>query len=324
MISILFVKYLLSEVTMTLYYTPSTSPLIVRYMGHVTYSNPWTHFTRTADEYILYILQSGALYMKEEETFFTLKKGDSFLLDPLIPHSGFKASLCDYYFIHFRCEGLRKIPHLKMPHLTDSLKKIREENQQSSLYDYEAYDNPKSSPLYLPKHFTPTHMAPLFSLLETANSRFYQKHENYRLIATLKIQELLIELSRDFTDTLLAQTEPTPSKSLCRAIEIKDYLDTYYSKKLTSSDLASHFNGNYNYINRLFTRLTGTTIMDYLNAIRIEHAKALIASSSHLSFTDIGYLVGIEDPYYFSKLFKKYAGMTATTYAYSTAYKEYK
>lgn len=53
--------------------------------------------------------------------------------------------------------------------------------------------------------------------------------------------------------------------------------------------------------------------MRYVNLIRINHAKELI-EATHLSFGEIGYLTGLDDPYHFSKLFKKYAGVSPTQY----------
>ncbi|MDF2614019.1 MAG: AraC family transcriptional regulator [Clostridia bacterium] len=309
---------------MLLYEANIDSKLIVRYMGHVTYNTPWTHFVRTADEYILYILQSGCLYMQEADTCYTLKKGDVFLLDPFIEHSGFKASCSDYYFIHFRFEGLNRLAEDAFHHLQDILKHNREYAYESSLHTYDVYNASDSLALYFPKHYSPNHLSSLFSLLEAANSSFYQKHENYRKIASLKVKEMLIHIAHDFASHLLLSSSNPPTKALSRAIETKSYLDTHYSQKITSTLLASVFDINYNYLNRTFNELTGQTIIDYLNSLRIEHAKALIASSSHLSFTDIGYLVGFDNPYYFSKIFKKYAGMTATAYAYSISFKEYK
>ncbi len=53
--------------------------------------------------------------------------------------------------------------------------------------------------------------------------------------------------------------------------------------------------------------------MKYLNMMRINKAKELIEVTP-LKFSEIAYLVGINDPYYFSKLFKKYTGLTPTQY----------
>ncbi len=47
--------------------------------------------------------------------------------------------------------------------------------------------------------------------------------------------------------------------------------------------------------------------------LRINNAKQLIASTD-LAFSEIAYLVGIRDRYYFSRLFKKLTGMSPTEY----------
>lgn len=47
--------------------------------------------------------------------------------------------------------------------------------------------------------------------------------------------------------------------------------------------------------------------------VRINKAKEIIETTP-LKFSEIGYLIGIDNPYYFSKLFKKYAGITPTQY----------
>ncbi len=308
---------------MLLYTTPSTAFPYVRYMGHVTYSHPWMHFTRTADEFILYFIQSGSLYLQENGINYTLKEGDSFLLEPHLEHTGTKPSLCDYYFIHFRCEGLKRLVTTP-PNLVSILQNWRQEATCSSLYLADIYENWVTSPLIFPKQWAPSSLGPFLSLLEKGNFTFYQQHENYRQMVSVLFHQLLLMLSKDYIDSLLQENDFVSHKSKARAQELKDYLDTHYAEKLTGESLAHHFEANYNYLNRIFKAFTGVTIMNYLNRLRIDHAKALIASSTHLTFADIGYLVGIDDAYYFSKLFKKYTGLTATAYTHSISHKEYK
>ena len=73
------------------------------------------------------------------------------------------------------------------------------------------------------------------------------------------------------------------------------------------------FEGNFDYLNRVFSSLTGSPVFAYLNILRINNAKQLI-STTDLPFSEIAYLVGIEDRYYFSKLFRKMTGMSPTEY----------
>ena len=97
------------------------------------------------------------------------------------------------------------------------------------------------------------------------------------------------------------------------AEQIIRYLNQNYAKPLNSRMITELFEVNYDYINRVVAQLTGYTIFSYLNALRINNAKQLIATTD-LPFSEVAYLVGIEDRYYFSKLFRKMTGMTPTEY----------
>ena len=70
---------------------------------------------------------------------------------------------------------------------------------------------------------------------------------------------------------------------------------------------------NFDYLNRVFSSVTGSTIFYYINMLRISNAKQLI-KTTNLTFAEVAYLVGIEDRYYFTRLFKRYAGMTPTDF----------
>ncbi|MNU01785.1 HTH-type transcriptional activator Btr [compost metagenome] len=67
-----------------------------------------------------------------------------------------------------------------------------------------------------------------------------------------------------------------------------------------------------NYFANLFKKEMGESFLEYLTRIRIEKAKALLASE--LKTADISHLVGIPDPKYFSKVFKKITGCSPAEY----------
>ena len=91
------------------------------------------------------------------------------------------------------------------------------------------------------------------------------------------------------------------------------YVNQNYTRHLTSRDIEEQFEGNFDYLNRTFAALTGSPVFTYINILRINHAKQLIATTD-LPFSEIGYLVGVEDRYYFSKLFRKMTGMSPSDY----------
>ena len=59
--------------------------------------------------------------------------------------------------------------------------------------------------------------------------------------------------------------------------------------------------------------MTGATFAEYFIQLKISKAQTLI-SSSNLLLADIASRVGYDDYYHFSKIFKKYTGLTPTEY----------
>lgn len=91
--------------------------------------------------------------------------------------------------------------------------------------------------------------------------------------------------------------------------DIISYTDRNYAQPLTLEDLASRFGYNSGYLGRLFTRTTGTGYNYYLNECRIGKAKEFLSEGKYKVY-EVAQLVGYNDVDYFSKKFRKHAGMT--------------
>ena len=77
---------------------------------------------------------------------------------------------------------------------------------------------------------------------------------------------------------------------------------------------------NYDYVRKLFKKETGLTPHEYLTAIRMERAAKIILSgvSNRYSSYTVGQIAeacGYAEPLYFSRVFKKYHGVSPTEYA---------
>ena len=68
-----------------------------------------------------------------------------------------------------------------------------------------------------------------------------------------------------------------------------------------------------NYIGSTFKKEFGTSINDYINKYRVIMAKELMKDSD-MKMYEISYAVGYADQHYFSKVFKKYEGVSPTDY----------
>lgn len=94
--------------------------------------------------------------------------------------------------------------------------------------------------------------------------------------------------------------------------KVKSYIRENYSNDINRQNIASVVSVNSDYLSRLFNKQVGVSIPEYIAGVRIEHAKRLMLSD--LPVSNIALEVGIENFSYFSKLFKKYTGMTPTEY----------
>jgi two-component system, response regulator YesN len=74
-------------------------------------------------------------------------------------------------------------------------------------------------------------------------------------------------------------------------------------------------NLNVSFLSREFKKHKGSASIEYLTQHRIEKAKLLIKdTSSNLKFKDIADMVGYNNQYYFSKVFKLITGLTPSEF----------
>lgn len=91
------------------------------------------------------------------------------------------------------------------------------------------------------------------------------------------------------------------------------YMKENLEKKLTLAEIASHVGYSPSHFSVLFNQRTGFTPLNYFNQLKIRQA------CNFLDFTDmkvnqICYKIGIDDTYYFSRLFNKIMGMSPRAY----------
>lgn len=96
--------------------------------------------------------------------------------------------------------------------------------------------------------------------------------------------------------------------------QIISYLDAHYNEKISLDAIAQNMYLSSVYISKIFKDETGESPINYLIKIRLEKAKEMLLVTNADSIKKIANQVGYEDVYHFSKLFKKYYGMSPLHY----------
>ncbi|HEY2494366.1 MAG TPA: AraC family transcriptional regulator [Paenibacillus sp.] len=92
---------------------------------------------------------------------------------------------------------------------------------------------------------------------------------------------------------------------------ISNYIHEYYYQSLTIASLAEQNNINRNRLSYIFRRHAGMGPAEYLLKYRINMAQEMLFTSD-APVQQIAQTVGIADPFYFSRVFKKQFGISPT------------
>ena len=91
---------------------------------------------------------------------------------------------------------------------------------------------------------------------------------------------------------------------------IINYLNENYEHKISLEQIAHNMYLSPVYISKIFKEETGESPINYLIKIRLEKAKDILLSGDGGSIKNTANRVGYDDVYHFSKLFKKYYGIS--------------
>lgn len=185
----------------------------------------------------------------------------------------------------------------------------------------------------------PEMMEELRELLQMVSNRDFLVQLSDNLLISLSTQISNCTLS-DITDFLymLRQKESLSDIITCTLNKTSDILNTHLSapehyspfienlisylelhmddSNLTLKWIAENYlYMNVNYVSRCFLKETGQKFSSYLMNLRVQKAKEILSTQGNEKIQDVAELVGCgNNPYYFSKIFKKCTGMTPSAY----------
>lgn len=125
-----------------------------------------------------------------------------------------------------------------------------------------------------------------------------------------EVNRTLSEIIRYFLFTIF---EPQSLKHTDVVATIKEYILANFDRKLTLEDIARQVYLSNSYVSSIFKKETGLSVVDYANQIRIDRSKRLLIETD-LSISFISSRCGFDDQSYFTRMFKKFVGMSPRNY----------
>lgn len=133
--------------------------------------------------------------------------------------------------------------------------------------------------------------------------------------ATIQTKETLQALLHVLL-AYLSKTQQSAADRQKRSVSLEEaieYLHAHFADAPTLKEIALHAGLQPNYFCRKFKQETGKTYVEYLNALKIEHAKKML-QACNLSITEIAFSSGFFSSTSFLRAFKKSTGFSPSLY----------
>lgn len=149
----------------------------------------------------------------------------------------------------------------------------------------------------------------LKDIFKSLNKHWKNKFQGYQLICNSLLQQLIFEVynSNRFDNI---------SYNIVNKIEeVINYIHNNLNTKISVLKLSQISELNYSYLSFVFKQITGYNANEFINRLKIDRAKELL-SEGNMKVKDIAHIVGFEDEFYFSRVFKKIEGVSPAKFCY--------
>lgn len=141
----------------------------------------------------------------------------------------------------------------------------------------------------------------------------YRKNYLSQIISYTTMDELrrwFIEKSKAVCRSVVTTRETLSESVVTKA---KHYIEENYQKDISLDDVSRQVDISPYYFSKLFKQEAGENFIEYLTRVRMHHAKEALHDKSN-SVKEVCVMSGYSDPNYFSRIFKKYEGITPSEY----------
>lgn len=250
------------------------------YRVHTTPVIETPHPEGRNDYQLLYIASGkGYFYFKGSENATVVTKGNMVLFRPKEPqvYYYYAVDKTEVYWVHFT--GWKVEEYL------------------------DRYELPKEENVFF------TGVSPDYPWIYNQIIRELQlQRENYEDMIRLFLRHIFLTINRYIKEG--KQTKNDTINDIERAVH---YFNENYSKPISIEQYASEHLMSVNWFIHNFKNVMKAPPMQYIVSLRIAAAKGYLENSNK-NITEIANTVGYDNALYFSRLFKKYTGMTPSEY----------
>lgn len=147
------------------------------------------------------------------------------------------------------------------------------------------------------------------SLFKKIIRELQQQSIQFEELSMMYLRQLFLFIQRN-----LAGYHRSSNHVMVDEVELaKNYFHDHYQESISIEEYAHSRHMSTCWFIRSFRSLTGSTPLQYILAIRIANARALLEHTQY-NVTEVASLVGFDDPLHFSHAFKKHTGVSPSKY----------
>jgi two-component system response regulator YesN len=150
---------------------------------------------------------------------------------------------------------------------------------------------------------------------QTLEEQFKQEPDGYRCLYRCNTVEALAAWLDSLSSALIARLKASSDNPQHHLVTgIQRYIREHVTQKTSLQEIATHFAISPNYLSTLFKKYNGMGLANYISSTKVRKAQELLQEGT-LRIYEISDYLGYENSYYFSKVFKKFTGISPKEYA---------
>ena len=257
--------------------------------GSITQRCGFWHKARRLPYNLLMYLTEGQLTVRVDRTIYEMRHGDILIVPQGVRYEPLETDGCSYHYFHFNI----------IDNHTETVASAN--RKQDFLYTHICEP---SSVLHLDILNRTNDSPRILEIFRRIPNISPYRNPAEKLLIDNSLKEILILASQEL------HISAKPNKIFTDVVE---YIKENYYMNITAAKLSRRFRVSSSYLARLFRENLGLTTIDFLNKVRVDNASALIFEA-HKPLEEIATHVGYKNKSSFSRMFKKFRGITPLAY----------